>query len=229
MNFSIDLSSSSKKRLMLSLASLSSTIVVSAYLIIKYSETDKDDEIEDDVKSQRSLLHNKFHASKIPNNLDYIVVGSGMSGLSCAAVLSRLGNNVLVLEQHPDTCGGGTHMFELKGYHFDSGLHYTVPWSVPIFALTTGKIEKDVCQFELMGDKNSTVDKINLVDENNNNKLMFEMKYKEKHMKELYDLFPDEKDALDKFITISNNAMLYVKVFIGLRLLPKIFQNFLWK
>jgi hypothetical protein len=135
------------------------------------------------------LLHNKYHVSKVPNELDYIVIGSGMSGLSCAAVLSRLGNKVLVLEQHPDTCGGGTHMFELKGYHFDSGLHYTVPWSVPIFALTTGKIEKDVCQFELMGDKNSTVDKINLVDMNNNNKLIFEMKYKEKHMKELYDLF----------------------------------------
>ncbi len=229
MNFSIDLNSSSQKRLILSLASLSSVILVSTYLVIKYSETNNYDEIEDDIQSQRSLLHNKFHTSKVPTNLDYIVIGSGMSGLSCAAVLSRLGNNVLVLEQHPDTCGGGTHMFELKGYHFDSGLHYTVPWSVPIFALTTGKIEKDVCQFELMGDSNSTVDKINLVDMNNNNKLMFEMKYKEKHMKELYDLFPEEKDALDKFIIISNNAMLYVKVFIGLRLLPKWLQKFLWK
>ena len=132
----MDLTPSYRKKLILSLATISSIIVVSTYFVVKYSESNKDEEIDEDIKSQRSLLHNKYHVSKVPNELDYIVIGSGMSGLSCAAVLSRLGNKVLVLEQHPDTCGGGTHMFELKGYHFDSGLHYTVPWSVPIFALT---------------------------------------------------------------------------------------------
>jgi len=62
-----------------------------------------------------------------------------MSGLTCATILSRLGNKVLVLEQHPDVAGGGTHSFDLKGFRFDSGLHYTVPWSVPLLALTCCK------------------------------------------------------------------------------------------
>ena len=80
------------------------------------------------IRSDRALLHNKFSPSKIPVDLDVIIIGSGMSGLSCAAILARLGKKVLVLEQHPDTAGGGTHGFDLKGYRFDSGLHYTVPW-----------------------------------------------------------------------------------------------------
>jgi phytoene dehydrogenase-like protein len=61
-----------------------------------------------------------------------------------------LGRKVLVLEQHDDVCGGGTHMFTEKGYRFDSGLHYTVPWSVPVFALTCLKKPKDVVPFDLM-------------------------------------------------------------------------------
>lgn len=54
---------------------------------------------------------------------DAIVIGSGIGGLSCAAILSRVGKRVLVLEQH-DVIGGCTHTFEAKGFEFDTGLHY---------------------------------------------------------------------------------------------------------
>lgn len=56
-------------------------------------------------------------------NLDVIVIGSGIGGLTCAALLSRAGWRCLVLEQHY-IAGGCTHMFEDKGYEFDTGLHY---------------------------------------------------------------------------------------------------------
>lgn len=46
-----------------------------------------------------------------------------MGGLTTAALLSRVGNKVLVLEQH-DVAGGNTHTFEDHGYEFDTGLHY---------------------------------------------------------------------------------------------------------
>lgn len=36
----------------------------------------------------------------MPDNVDVIVIGSGMGGLTAAVVLSRLGKRVLVLEQH---------------------------------------------------------------------------------------------------------------------------------
>nr|ATQ36019.1 prolycopene isomerase [Proteomonas sulcata] len=55
---------------------------------------------------------------------DVIVVGSGIAGLSCAALLGRYGYKVLVLESH-SYAGGAAHSFEVKSkkgvYKFDSG------------------------------------------------------------------------------------------------------------
>ncbi|MBW2455686.1 MAG: NAD(P)/FAD-dependent oxidoreductase [Deltaproteobacteria bacterium] len=53
---------------------------------------------------------------------DYVVVGSGMGGMTTASLLSRLGKRVLVLEQHY-TAGGFTHTFKRPGYRWDVGVH----------------------------------------------------------------------------------------------------------
>jgi phytoene dehydrogenase-like protein len=56
---------------------------------------------------------------------DAIVIGSGIGGLTVAALLSKLHRKrVLVLEQH-FTPGGFTHTFERKQkFQWDVGLHY---------------------------------------------------------------------------------------------------------
>ena len=61
-----------------------------------------------------------FQAKKIPENLDAIVIGSGMGGLSAAAILAKSGKKVLVLEQH-DQAGGCCHTFVEEGFEFDVG------------------------------------------------------------------------------------------------------------
>ncbi len=53
---------------------------------------------------------------------DDIVIGSGMGGLTAAAMLAKLGRRVLVLEQHY-VPGGFTHTFRRKGFRFDVGVH----------------------------------------------------------------------------------------------------------
>lgn len=54
---------------------------------------------------------------------DTIVIGSGMGGMTCAAMLAKLGQRVLVLEQHY-VPGGFTHSFKRPGgYHWDVGVH----------------------------------------------------------------------------------------------------------
>ena len=51
---------------------------------------------------------------------DYIVIGSGIGGLSAAALLSYYGYSVVVLESHY-LPGGVAHTFEREGFHFDAG------------------------------------------------------------------------------------------------------------
>ena len=53
---------------------------------------------------------------------DAIVIGSGMGGMTTAALLAKLGRRVLVLEQHY-VPGGFTHMFHRPGYVWDVGVH----------------------------------------------------------------------------------------------------------
>ncbi len=49
-----------------------------------------------------------------------VVIGSGIGGLSCAALLAYYGLDVLVYESHYHA-GGCAHGFEVDGFKFDSG------------------------------------------------------------------------------------------------------------
>jgi phytoene dehydrogenase-like protein len=51
---------------------------------------------------------------------DIVVIGSGIGGLCCAALLARYGFEVVVCESH-SIAGGAAHAFERQGFTFDSG------------------------------------------------------------------------------------------------------------
>jgi carotene isomerase len=51
---------------------------------------------------------------------DAIVIGSGIGGLTTAALLARYGKKVIVCESH-GIAGGAAHSFSRQGFHFDSG------------------------------------------------------------------------------------------------------------
>jgi all-trans-retinol 13,14-reductase len=65
----------------------------------------------------------RYRPARLAPEYDAIVIGSGMGGLTTAALLSELGWKVCVLEQHY-TAGGYTHSYERKGYEWDVGVHY---------------------------------------------------------------------------------------------------------
>src|SRR5688572_15780367 len=65
----------------------------------------------------------RYRANRAAKDYDVIVIGSGIGGMTNAALLSKLGKKVCVLEQHY-TAGGFTHSYERNGYEWDVGVHY---------------------------------------------------------------------------------------------------------
>lgn len=66
----------------------------------------------------------KYYSTKVPEDRewDYIVVGSGMGGMTTASLLASIGKRVLVIEQHY-VPGGFTHTFKRKKWVWDVGVH----------------------------------------------------------------------------------------------------------
>jgi phytoene dehydrogenase-like protein len=54
------------------------------------------------------------------SEVDVVVIGSGIAGLSCAALLAKYGFKVVACESHAIP-GGAAHSFERDGFTFDSG------------------------------------------------------------------------------------------------------------
>ena len=52
-----------------------------------------------------------------------VIIGAGLGGLFCGAILAKEGWQVVVLEKHY-TAGGGLHTFTRHGQVFDTGMHY---------------------------------------------------------------------------------------------------------
>ena len=65
----------------------------------------------------------RYRPSRLNGPYDALVIGSGIGGLTTAALLSELGWRVAVLEQHY-TAGGATHSYDRAGYEWDVGVHY---------------------------------------------------------------------------------------------------------
>jgi all-trans-retinol 13,14-reductase len=65
----------------------------------------------------------RYRPNRLAAHYDAVVIGSGISGLTTASLLSELGWKVCVLEQHY-TAGGFTHSYDRQGYEWDVGVHY---------------------------------------------------------------------------------------------------------
>jgi len=54
------------------------------------------------------------------NSADVVIIGSGIGGMCCGAILAKYGYQVIVCESH-SIPGGAAHSFKRNGYTFDSG------------------------------------------------------------------------------------------------------------
>ena len=75
------------------------------------------------LKPSTIRIGRRYRANRLDGPYDAVIIGSGMGGLTTAALLSELGWKVCVLEQHY-TAGGYTHSYDRNGYEWDVGVHY---------------------------------------------------------------------------------------------------------
>jgi hypothetical protein len=69
-------------------------------------------------------------SDELPDEVDVCIIGAGIGGLSCAALLGRYGVSVAVAEAHT-VAGGAAHGFHRGGFEFDSGPSYFLGLTSP--------------------------------------------------------------------------------------------------
>ena len=60
-------------------------------------------------------------SASLGHSLRIVVIGSGVTGLCAAAMLSKLGHQVTVLEAHPKLLGGHARSLDINGVRFNAG------------------------------------------------------------------------------------------------------------
>jgi all-trans-retinol 13,14-reductase len=146
------------------------------------------------VKPSTLRIGYRYRPKRLAPAYDAIVIGSGMGGLTTAALLSELGWRVCVLEQHY-TAGGYTHSYERNGYEWDVGVHYigdvgTQTRTRRMFDfLSGGKLE-----WAPMADE---YDRFYVGD-----RVFNAMAGKQAFRDNLVRQFPDESDAIDAYMDL---------------------------
>ncbi len=170
---------------------------------------------------KRQIIQDRYNKNKIPNNIDTIVVGSGPGGLGTAALLSRLGQTVLVLEQH-DIAGGCTHAYEDHGYEFDTGVHYV--GNIPKYRKLLKEITQEEIEWKRMGtyEDDWTYDVINVNGQN------FPLRSgKNKLLLDLINKFPDEQEGIMGFYAEVEKVYREGRWFFMMKFLPEWLVTFL--
>ena len=157
----------------------------------------------------------RYWSKKSPEGATYdvIVIGSGMGGMTTASMLARLGQKVLVLEQHY-VPGGFTHVFSRKGFTWDVGVHAI--GEVTEHAMT-GRVLSWLSQGELTWSSlGSTYEHFHFPDgmtiDFPDNPGQFRQN--------LIDAFPDEVDSIDAYLAMVRKVAHAMKSYYMARIMP---------
>lgn len=156
----------------------------------------------------------RLRARLLGNDYDAIIIGSGIGGLTTAALLAKLGKRVCVLEQHY-TAGGYTHSYEREGYEWDVGVHYIgevhKPWSAirRIFdVISDGKLE--------WAPMDARYDRIVIGDQTYDY-----VAGREEFKAEMKQHFPGEAAAIDRYVELLSDVSARVPRFFAGQALPR--------
>ena len=184
--------------------------------------------VEFDQTKRDKVIKQSFSEDKVPKDLDAIVIGSGIGGLSTAAILARTGKKVLVLEQH-DQAGGCCHTFIDKGFEFDVGLHYIGGMAEGTMSrVLMDQLSDSAIEWEKLEDIYDTV----VFGEGGllSNRRCFPIPSgRGKLMESLIESFPNEEKSIRKFFDVLKRVHKASIALFVLKLLPRWLSRLLIK
>ncbi|XP_007233620.2 inactive all-trans-retinol 13,14-reductase [Astyanax mexicanus] len=179
--------------------------------------------MELDQKKRDKVLKQGFTREKVPQNLDAIVIGSGIGGMTAAATIAKLGKKVLVLEQH-DQAGGCCHTFIEKGFEFDAGLHYIGQLHEnSLFRVVMDQLTEGQLQFAELKQHFDTI-VIGTEEESRKYTIYTGKTEMEEHLKKQ---FPKDVKAVEKFFKFMKISARDTQYLAALKLIPQWLAMFL--
>ncbi len=158
-------------------------------------------------------LYEHFNKEQDFSNIDYIVVGSGIGGLTTAIFLAKAGKRVVILERHYIP-GGFLHTFRRKkGLEWDVGVHYVgeIGQGKPL-RMFSNYLTNNELDWASVGD---IYDKAYFGDD----EYIF-TSGKENQKEQLYRYFPEEKQAIDDYFELIKKAQQCASIFLSKKSLP---------
>lgn len=156
----------------------------------------------------------RYQSSQLRSDgYDAVIIGSGMGGMTCAALLAKEGKRVLVLEKHY-TAGGFTHAFRRKNYEWDIGLHYIgeVHSKRSLLRRAFDDLSEDRLEWAPM---DPAYDQAYFPDQRYDFKAGFQQ-----FRESMLGYFPQEKSAIDKYLATVKDATKQANGFFALKALP---------
>lgn len=162
-----------------------------------------------------------YKQTKLDDQWDAIVIGSGMGGLTTAGLLAKLkSKRVLVLEKHY-TAGGFTHTFSRPGYEWDVGVHYI--GEVHRKTSVLRRVFDFLSDGELLwADMGEVYDTIVIAGDRYQfprGQAAFSARMKE--------YFPKDARAIDRYLERTNQAVRHSRTFFMEKALPKNLARFI--
>lgn len=177
-----------------------------------------DNKTKSSLKPSSLRIGKRYRPTRVDECYDAVVIGSGIGGMTSAAMLSKAGMKVLVLEQHY-TAGGYTHSYSRNGYEWDVGVHYIGEMGNPKSQMR--RVFDFITDGELKwAPLDSSYDRFYFGQDIYNVNAG-----REAFKKGLLEHFPDESKAINRYLKMLDSVTRYMPLKVMDKLLPTALSN----